>query len=830
MHRNSKELIGVRITRRFLTILIALTMLVCLVPQFASAAAPPASLDAPPHFGVTYNGGESFKLYINAPVSIRDYIAREVQDNPEKVNLTLKYQVDIKINNGSWHYTSEWDSPKTVPDNYKSKYQLTCRNGEYYAGSDYAYLSHFTSDEEVVKALKDSGWDYFKSNSITFRARFAHSFDNGDTYVLSPWSKEFVLSAGVKLDTEKMINHAPTLNGAEIEMHGNIPFLAVKLNKAPLDIGDLNVASGGNVGAEIWLRKQGDKEFKNIHNWWVSNESIEFETVNYFDDYKDRYEEAAFEIKVRYFLDLRNYKQSEHYGASSSVNIYSPFSNVISQNTPAWSNASSWATGELKKADDAGLIPEILKGADLTKPITREEFCELALLLYEKTTGKSPAPASSNPFTDTNNPQILKAFALGITQGTSATTFSPQVFINREQCATMLYRTIKAIHPEGDYSIVGIKDFPDQKDISSFAVEGTKFMSKLGIIKGDNNGNFMPKAITSAQIAAGYGMATREAALLMGVRTYDKMDEIKASSGDTMSESTSSSGDTTSGNTSSSIAGTWVMGTLTDGSFNAGTGKYEGGMSGLGMMYTFNPDGTYTALAIWSEAIWISGRYSIKDGVLTLTNRTSENSDDDGKTWGAKETIPDTTAYFEAGTDESGKYLLLGEEGATPPLVDKKNALKYSLKEPSQGQEGATGQSQISIPSIIGIWQNGGMIGHTFDVTIGTFRYNSGVGQRYVFKEDGTFTSSIVSTYGNMIAITGTYTVKDDKITFSNQSGKVSDDYGKTWKAGNAPPDISHYYYFDTDDSGTSLIIGLEDAVPPLDTETNAVRYSLMDE
>jgi hypothetical protein len=34
------------------------------------------------------------------------------------------------------------------------------------------------------------------------------------------------------------------------------------------------------------------------------------------------------------------------------------------------------------EASNEGLIPDILKGADLTKPINREEFCELALLLY----------------------------------------------------------------------------------------------------------------------------------------------------------------------------------------------------------------------------------------------------------------------------------------------------------------------------------------------------------------------------------------------------------------------------------------------------------------
>jgi len=205
--------------------------------------------------------------------------------------------------------------------------------------------------------------------------------------------------------------------------------------------------------------------------------------------------------------------------------IYSPVSNVVTIGSGSfYSDASSWAEPELKKANEYGLIPEILNGADMTKPITREEFCELAVLLYEKVTGITATPASVNPFTDTANTQILKAYALGITTGTSTTTFSPKTLINREQCATMLFRAIKAIAPDADYSIAGVKDFPDQKYISSWAVEATKYMSKQGIIKGDTAGNFMPKATTTAQTAAGYGMATREAAVLMTVRTYDTMD------------------------------------------------------------------------------------------------------------------------------------------------------------------------------------------------------------------------------------------------------------------------------------------------------------------
>jgi hypothetical protein len=202
--------------------------------------------------------------------------------------------------------------------------------------------------------------------------------------------------------------------------------------------------------------------------------------------------------------------------------IYSPASNEVSIGSGSfYSDASTWATAELQKANELGLIPDILLGADMTKAITREEFCELAVVLYEKASEKTAAPVSPNPFTDTANQQVLKAFSLGITTGTSATTFSPKTLINREQCAAMLFRAINAIAPGGDYSTAGVNDFPDQKYISSWAADAAKYMSKIGIIKGDTSGNFMPKATTSAQEAAGYGMATREAAILMSVRTYE---------------------------------------------------------------------------------------------------------------------------------------------------------------------------------------------------------------------------------------------------------------------------------------------------------------------
>jgi len=212
--------------------------------------------------------------------------------------------------------------------------------------------------------------------------------------------------------------------------------------------------------------------------------------------------------------------------------IYSSFSDSASIGMESfYKEASKWATAELNKAAEYKLIPDILIGDDMTKPITREEFCELVVLLCEEVTGKVAEPVSPNPFTDTVNPQILKANKLRITTGTSATKFSPMELINREQCATMLFRAIKHIDPNGVYRIDSVKDFPDQKYISNWAVEATKYMFKIGIILGDAKGNFMPKATTIEQEASGYGMATKEQAIALAVRTYEKYSSDKEDTG-----------------------------------------------------------------------------------------------------------------------------------------------------------------------------------------------------------------------------------------------------------------------------------------------------------
>ena len=194
-------------------------------------------------------------------------------------------------------------------------------------------------------------------------------------------------------------------------------------------------------------------------------------------------------------------------------------------------NAHDWAKAELAEADGAGLIPESLRTADLTQPITRAEFAAVSVKVYEALSGLTAETAAENPFTDTSDPEVLKALNVGITNGLSETEFAPDKLLNREQAATMLSRVYKKVAFEGwtlgtdgDFGeafralFTMPEPFADDADISSWARDSVYFMASNGILKGMEGGTFQPRAVTEEQQAAGYAQATREQAILIAVR------------------------------------------------------------------------------------------------------------------------------------------------------------------------------------------------------------------------------------------------------------------------------------------------------------------------
>ena len=193
--------------------------------------------------------------------------------------------------------------------------------------------------------------------------------------------------------------------------------------------------------------------------------------------------------------------------------------------------SSDWAKNDLSKAIELHLMPVSLEGLDLTQPITRAEFAAVSVNVYEALAGTVAIPIINNPFTDTGDEAVLRAYFLGITTGTSDTTFEPDALLNREQAATMLTRvykkvsipswSIKADNTPLVYDPTTV--FADNADISEWARDSVYFMVANGIIQGTGNNMFSPKAITPEQQALNYAAATREQALIIAVRMVENL-------------------------------------------------------------------------------------------------------------------------------------------------------------------------------------------------------------------------------------------------------------------------------------------------------------------
>lgn len=157
---------------------------------------------------------------------------------------------------------------------------------------------------------------------------------------------------------------------------------------------------------------------------------------------------------------------------------------------------STWAQSDVNFALNDNLLDLELLGNDYTKNISRLQFCSVVVRLAEEMTGKTITPAAANTFTDTSSPYVLKAYAAGITSGTSETTFSPDATLNRQQMATFLYRTLRYIEKNSDYSYTSytskLANYTDRGQLESWAEESMAFMNALDLIKGTSDTTLSP--------------------------------------------------------------------------------------------------------------------------------------------------------------------------------------------------------------------------------------------------------------------------------------------------------------------------------------------------
>lgn len=174
------------------------------------------------------------------------------------------------------------------------------------------------------------------------------------------------------------------------------------------------------------------------------------------------------------------------------------------------SQPSNWAKAEIEKAKEINLLPERLQG-EYRSNITREEFGEVAVSLYEALSGKEGVLQEENPFTDTQNTQVRIANELGIVKGVGDGRFAPDYAITRQEISVMLYRTLQAAKPEYSYTEKYEHIFADYDMISSWAKEAVCYLYVMEITNGVGDNRFSPKGNTS-----------REEAIILAKRMYEK--------------------------------------------------------------------------------------------------------------------------------------------------------------------------------------------------------------------------------------------------------------------------------------------------------------------
>ncbi len=470
---------------------------------------PPAGYSAPANVGVVFNGDEldenedgrwSFTVGLSASDEVREIVkAYEdgLLDEAGFDSFHVGVQGDYRIDDGKWR--SELEGYDDWVYNQESGFSSI--DGAWVTE---CYYDDYMFDEVIPDGILPGGKSYFDDHTVYFRLRFYVSFYRDQDYLYySPWSSEVSYSNNQKTENpDALIDHAPEILSVELKKNDDgRPYLDFTAAKAHEDLQLLNNISNQRVYTNVWIRVNGGKWVDAGSYFWM-REKFDIEAGDYFAD-ADSFDAAVYEVKFRYTFDYSYYPVS-----GKSGEIYSPFSNVISHGMPAYEGAHNWARQELDKAAGYGLITDSIKG-NVAENITREEFAEIALKLYEVYTGEK-AEAGSISFVDSSNPVVLKAANLGLITGVGGNKFEPKTLVTREQMATILLRALKVINPSADFSADGAPKFADDSKVKKYARDGVYFCSKAGILTGVGANMFDPE-----------GPATREMAIVVCTRAYE---------------------------------------------------------------------------------------------------------------------------------------------------------------------------------------------------------------------------------------------------------------------------------------------------------------------
>ena len=191
----------------------------------------------------------------------------------------------------------------------------------------------------------------------------------------------------------------------------------------------------------------------------------------------------------QFYLSLMD--NLSHVSAASGL----PFTDVA---------ADRWSYTYIKQMYDAGVVSGMTPTTfEPAGDVTRAQFVTMLAGLTKADVSKYPATSFRDvPEGAWYAPYVNWALANGIVSGTSATTFSPDAKITRQDMAVMLYQYTQRYDVALQQQTV--TPFTDESSISAYALPAVQALHRAGVISGMPDGSFQP-----------FGTATREQACVV---------------------------------------------------------------------------------------------------------------------------------------------------------------------------------------------------------------------------------------------------------------------------------------------------------------------------
>lgn len=159
---------------------------------------------------------------------------------------------------------------------------------------------------------------------------------------------------------------------------------------------------------------------------------------------------------------------------------------------------SAWAFEEVNWSAIYGLAHQSMY-SQYTANVTRQQLYAVGANLYQRITGKVITPLEKSPFTDTDNPAILAACAIGIIRGQGI--LEPEKEATRLEMVTMIYDVLKSADAGLSFDTDVTITSADAGKIPVNLLDEVEYAVAKGLLKGvGNNSLGLSKACSRQEL------------------------------------------------------------------------------------------------------------------------------------------------------------------------------------------------------------------------------------------------------------------------------------------------------------------------------------------